>query len=97
MKPQRDREEWILQETKKLGAVDILNADFVNRFADFSGSRLVFKCWGAHGCPQLSRDLSEMARKGLLRRQLVGLSGAWQPGFPRWVYSYRIDESRLTV
>jgi hypothetical protein len=73
------------------GHVDILNSDFVDDYiAKFdAGYRPVN--WGAHHCPQLGRDLSAMYNLGMLKRSRIGLTdGAWQPGFPKWVYTYTV-------
>lgn len=90
MKTKAERHEWLKERIGKTpGGVDILDAVFVDDFVAFSGAAMVPKCFGAHGCPTLGRDLHEMWRNKVLTRGILGLSGgAWMPGFPKWVYSY---------
>lgn len=95
MKPQ-DRYNWIERHMRgdnllARGGVDILCADFVDAYIEATEAPYGAVNWGAYKCPQLGRDLAAMYRAGTLKRGRVGLSdGAWQPGFPKWVYCYRL-------
>ncbi|CEE63205.1 conserved hypothetical protein [Xanthomonas citri pv. citri] len=72
--------------------MDVLNADFVERYAEATGARIKRSMWGAGWCSLLSDELRRMYKARLLQRVAVGLSsGSWQPGFPKWVYSYRLS------
>lgn len=97
MKP-TDRYAWIENHMRSdnllaRGGVDILASDFVDAYIEATNASFIPKNWGAHGCPQLGRDLAAMHEAGTLKRGRVGLSnGAWQPGFPKWVYVYRLND-----
>jgi hypothetical protein len=91
VKSYQDRRVWLLQEIHSEKSVDVLHSDFVNAYADFSGAAMRVAFWGAGWCPLLSADLRRMFKAGLLRRAATGMSGNWQPGFPKWVYSYRLS------
>lgn len=72
------------------GGVDILNSDFVDTYIAATKVRFKPTNWGAFKCPTLSADLLAMYRSGRLKRHRAGLAGNWQPGFPKWVWSYRL-------
>lgn len=90
------RYDWIENHMRgdtllKRGGVDILDSAFVDAYIEATEAPHTPTNWGAYKCPQLGRDLSKMYEMGILRRTRVGLSsGAWQPGFPKWVWSYRL-------
>jgi hypothetical protein len=98
MKP-HERRKWLYNAIKgERGGVDVLYADFVDAYMEATGAKCYPQMWGAHKCPQLGRDLSQMARDGALRRHRAGLSGgAWQPGFPKWVWSYEIGRGHTAI
>lgn len=99
--PRRDRDDWLLRRVRDEHAVDVLNRDFVEGYIAFSGAAWKPSFWGAPWCPLLSLDLARLAREKVLSRIPTGLpSGNWQPGFPKWVYSYRVHyvgEQRLKM
>lgn len=68
--------------------VDVLNSDFVDAYITAVHAKFKPTNWGAHKCPQLGLDLSSMARFSALKRSRIGLSVNWQPGFPKWVWTY---------
>lgn len=71
------------------GPVDILNSEFVDSYIERFKPRHAIMTFGANRCPELSRLLSSMWTLSIIDRQAVGLSdGSWQPGFPKWVWSY---------
>ena len=84
------RESWLLEYIKEHGGVDVLNAEFVDKFMEVTGAKYRVTMWGANKCPMLGRDLARLAACGILRRFRVGLGLNWQPGFPTWVWSYEI-------
>lgn len=89
--PYDQRETWILRAVRDRRFVDVLNADFVSEYAAHTGATMRHSTWGAGWCGLLSADLRKMHKKKILRRTAYGLSGgAWQPGFPKWVYSYSV-------
>ena len=53
--------------------------------------RLPWSCtYGADKCLQLGRDLSFLARRGVLVRHRASVTGVAGMGFPKWVWSYRL-------
>lgn len=47
--------------------------------------------WGAQPVAQAMRDMADLAGDGILTRGRIGLGGGnWQPGFPKWVWSYSL-------
>lgn len=98
MKP-RLRRDWILQHISQnyaRGGVDVMNRDFVDEYVDATKAKFQFMCWGANRCVQLGRDLALMVKLGKLERFRCGLGSNWQPGFPKWVWSYYIKSQGET-
>ncbi len=86
------RRAWLLQAVEAERFVDVLNAPFVARYADATGAAYKPSIVGAGWCRLLAADLRKMAAAGLLKKSRVGLSsGAWMPGFPKWVNSYSLS------
>lgn len=86
----RQRWEWLLKETRERRFVDVLNSEFVDAYIDEFKPAHQITYWGAKKCRKLGADLAAMAKLGYLERHRSGLSsGAWQPGFPKWVWSYQ--------
>jgi len=79
---------WLMEYMQNNGPVDILNADFVEAYLAWTEARAIDTNWGARKCPTLSRDLRYLWAIGRARRGRVGLGFNWQPGFPKWVWSY---------
>lgn len=82
-----DRWTWIAEYIWDHGPVDVLNASFVEKYQKATGASIVPKLWGANYCPQLSKDLGQMATAHRLRRRVVRL-GNMGNGFPTWVWHY---------
>lgn len=96
MKP-RERRKWLaeyIRDNYPRAGVDILDRDFVDTYEAATGAQVQVKMWGANGCPQLAADLLAMKRLGQLKRHRTGLGGNWQPGFPKWVWSYSLTPPR---
>ncbi len=92
--PWGEREDWLLREIYEERFVDVLNKDFSDHYAQATGASVTPMTWGANKCALLTKDLARLAKLGFLKRTTCGLSsGAWQPGFPKWVYSYEISSS----
>ena len=94
MKPfqRRDMIERLIRERFKSG-VDVLNAEFVAAYAKSSGAKLSIMAYGAHSCPQLGADLSDMHKAGRLTRKRVGVPESDGAGLPRWKFIYQIKET----
>lgn len=89
----RERRAWIAQYIatyEPRTGVDVLHRRFVEAYVKATGSHVNPVAWGADKCRQLGADLSAMKRLGELRRFRIGLGFNWQPGFPKWVWSYEL-------
>ena len=87
--------EWLLKNIPSAG-VDVLCQDFVDKFIKECNVPFKETNWGAHKCPELGRMLVKLYREGFLDRGIIGLGANWQPGFPKWVYVYSLNESGLS-
>ncbi len=87
--------EWLLKNIPPEG-VDILCQDFVDKF--IKECNVLFKetNFGAYKCPVLGRTFAKLYREGFLSRGIIDLGINWQPGFPKWVYVYSLNESGLS-
>ncbi len=82
-------EDWIISYLRKNLEASVTNAPFHDEFhAKFGGTRQEY-LYGASPVPAAQRLLSKMHKRGILERTRVGLPN-WKPGFPKWVYSYRL-------
>lgn len=86
-----EKEQWLIDNIPECG-VDILHADFVDKFIDRFKPAFHAVNWGAYKCPSLNRLLARMYKKSILRRSIIGLGLNWQPGFPKWVYVYSVRQ-----
>lgn len=88
----RERRKWIVEyiTVHEPHGVDVLNSDFVDAYTAATGAKFRVMMWGANRCAQLGNDLLTMTRLGVLKRCRIGLAGNWQPGFPKWVWSYSL-------
>ncbi len=93
--PFTSKEEFVLEYLRdpKTPWVSVLDSDFHDAFyARFGGARTE-KLWGAQSVAAAMRALSALHTRGYLRRARTGLRGGeWQPGFPKWVWEYAIDD-----
>jgi hypothetical protein len=79
--------EWLIQENH----LDTLNTEFVDAYINAFSPPHKIMTFGANKCPELGRLLSSMYKRGIITRQSFGITnGAWQYGFPKWVWSYSI-------
>lgn len=92
--PFHQRKEWLIEAIRQEFSADVLNQDLVDRYAEHTGARYFGSIIGAGWCPLLAADLRRLYRLGLLKRGRMGMAGNWQPGFPRWVYSYSLNDER---
>lgn len=82
---------WIVEKIIELRHVDILNEAFVDEYISKFNPKHRVTNWGANKCRLLSSDLNAMAKSGVLDRGIIGLPhGNWEPGFPKWVYTYSL-------
>lgn len=87
------RRQWLMEWISNHTHADVLDAEFVDQYIIATKASFRPSNWGAHKCPSLSMDLSSLARAGQLTRWRCGLKGSWQPGFPRWVWTYEIPKT----
>jgi hypothetical protein len=89
-----DREQWLLDRAKasKCG-LDILDREFTDAYIEQFDPKVIRANWGAHKIPELGQLLSKLFREGKLARFRIPLGFNWQPGWPRWVYSYEFPKS----
>lgn len=90
-----EKEKWVIEYLKNkkfLAFVDMLDSDFVNSFVEQFESKYDDMTLGAVKCKELSKLLSSMYKRGLLKRFAHGVkNGLSQDGkFPKWVYSYEL-------
>lgn len=84
---------WIINYINDNGAVDILNSDFVDAYIEHFSANYKATNYGANKCPELSKLLSGMHKKYMLRRSAVGLTMSSLPsGFPKWVYVFKLNQ-----
>lgn len=87
------RQAWIVQWLKENFCADSVNQQFHEDYhKTFPKYKQAFKFWGAQPVARAMQDLAEMERDGLLKRGRVSLGGNWQPGFPKWVWSYTLNK-----
>lgn len=77
-------DEWL----DKNHHVDVLNSDFIDGFVSKVGCAVTVMPWGANKCPYASKILSKLKSMGILKRETISLGANWQPGFPKWIYTY---------
>jgi hypothetical protein len=80
---------WLLNND----GCDVLDSKFVDEFIAATGSKHEVTLWGANKCKNLSSLLGSMYKQGLLKRWVITLGPNWQPGFPKWVYTYELANS----
>ncbi len=86
------REAWILDYLREHMNADSVNQDFHEKyhvqFPEFKQHETFF---GSQPVAQAMRDLRRMADDGLVVVSRIPLGANWQPGFPKWVYSYSLS------
>lgn len=82
--------EWLknYQIKNSLPGLDILDSDLVDAFCEAFNVTPKYTYWGANKCKKLGNILSVASKTGHAKKSIISLSGAWQPGFPKWVYTY---------
>jgi hypothetical protein len=80
--------QWIIKYISENTSADVCNQDFHDRFHVRFGGKRKFKMWGAMPVLDAQRLLKRMYEMGMLKRCPIGFGTNWQPGYPRWVYSY---------
>lgn len=83
-----DQEKFVLEFVDKHGSLDVCNGDFHDAYhARFGGKRIHYR-FGAQPVPEAMARVKALYQRGVLSRAVISLGYNWQPGFPKWVYSY---------
>ena len=87
------QEQWIIEWLENNFSADVCNQEFHDEFWRRFGGARVQKNWGAQPVLKAQRLLERMCRDELLVRSRIGL---WrpEPGLPRWVYVYTLEDGR---
>ena len=88
--PFAERRLWLLRHLVEERFLDVLDTAFVEQYVGHTGARYFPSPWGAGWCKLLNSDLLRMYRRGELKRSRASLGMSWQPGLPKWVYSYSL-------
>lgn len=85
------QKEFIIKYVKDNCCVSALDQKFHEEFYNkFKGKR--HECYfGARTVYKAMRTIKELYKSNILERKLIGLSN-WQPGFPKWCYTYHISK-----
>jgi len=82
--------DWILEYLLEYQETSVVDSVFHERFYSmFKGKRKETN-WGCQPVYKAMRLLKEMYDCNLIDRGIIKLDTAWQPGFPKWVYSYYV-------
>lgn len=81
---------WIVSFLQRETEVSAVHAEFHAAFATRFDLPTQPSVVGASVCRTAMRRLAHLASTGVLTRQRTPLGTGWQPGFPRWVYSYSL-------
>jgi len=76
--------EWLDAHYETSCVDQLFHEAFFKKF----GGKYKSTNWGAQPVATAMCALKEMYKAGLLNRCIAGLGQNWQPGFPKWVYSY---------
>lgn len=86
-----DKEKFVTEYLERENFVDVLDVEFMRSFAMRFACKAFNMNHGALSVPLASKTLSDMFKKGLLERFIVGMSSyAGGVGYPKWVYSYSL-------
>jgi len=92
-----ERHAFILDYLKREISASVVDQPFQDAYhLKFPFYKREFKVWGAMPVKQAQKDLAELERSGILERFRCSLGANWQPGFPKWVWSYSLAEKKAT-
>lgn len=86
--------QFILAYLAKHTYTDACDQLFHDEFFLLFGGARHETFWGAQTVYKAQKLLKKMYDEGTLDRGSIGLGANWQPGFPRWVYTYAINRTR---
>lgn len=82
---------WLVNWMKENQRADVMNSKLVDEYEEEFKPKVDVMIYGANRCKDLGRTLSTGHKLGLFKRSAVGLTnGAWNVGFPKWVYVYEL-------
>lgn len=88
----QQKKQWLVHYIKILRHVDIFDEFFVDLYiAECKPTNIKWRAYGAQYVPELSRYLTELYKENILKRYVIGL-GNYQDGFPKWCYSYELNQ-----
>jgi hypothetical protein len=74
-----------------------VNQDFHEEFhKQFPGFKRKETLWGAQPVARAMAALTKLHMERKISRVRIGLRN-WQPGFPKWVWSYSIGSGQITT
>ena len=86
-------EKYVLDYLNKNNFTDILDSDFIWGFIRLTNAPHTIQPFGAPKCKRANKLLGSMYKQSILNRVPMGLPvGDSNMGFPKWVYSYGINE-----
>jgi len=95
-KVEHNRALWILRYVRDRGPVDMLNTDFVVSYAEAFGAALKWQTLGAPKCRELSAALGNLHWWRWIDRFTSGIGDGYSGmGFPKWIYSYKMNEEGI--
>ena len=87
-----EQELFVIEYLESHHGTDACDAEFHAEFHERFGGKFEHKNFGAQPVFKAQRLLARMAKNGILERVIVGMSYAQaEPGFPRWVYVYYLN------
>jgi len=83
--------DWLVSWMKENQRADVINTELVDAYEKEFKVNVSVMIYGPNRCKDLGKTLSLGYKLGLFKRQPVGLAnGAWNVGFPKWVYVYEL-------
>lgn len=85
-------QKFIINYIEENKNTDVCDQNFHEQFYNkFDGKRKETN-WGAQPVYKAMNWLKKLYEQNILSRGKVSLAGSWQPGFPKWVYAYRLKK-----
>lgn len=92
-----NRLDWIMDWLGQSGNLEasVVNEPFMEAYhRQFPKYKRQAKMWGAQPVAQALRDLRTLQLQGRVERCKINL-GMSDPGFPKWVWSYRLSTGEV--
>lgn len=85
------KEEWLKDYINVNGPVNILDAEFVDAYINKFNPKHSIQPFGANGCKELGKMLSDLYKDNILDRSRISIHGLGR-GYPNWVYVYEMRQ-----